>query len=348
MKKTLPALLLLISAFGLQGQATFIPDTILVQHFTVDPSDTMLVFPSGNDLQWVNWDADNLPTLCQGGPGEVIPGNWYWESDFGDPNNPPLNSAFTSCSHQKYKNDSFPQPNENWLITPPVFVQDSDTYLSWRSLSFEGPGYVDGYKVLVSTSTNEPFTGAFKDTVFVAGEMLRYTIFGSLNPNHYIFSPGYIHANRYTDTAYYFLNPEYPYGYMGRLEPHQVSLAKYAGQKVYIAFLHDSTDDNLIQIDDIAVIRGPISASWEPGASHYYLQCQPNPVEAYTTISWKLPVRQEGRLVVKDLLGRTVVEYLLDLGSGEFQLHTEIWPTGTYACSLQTATGQQTILLVKQ
>ncbi len=343
MKKTLPVLLLCFCLVKLHSQTHVAPDTILIQNFTVDPSDTMLDFPNGNDLHWVNWDAHNLATAC-GNVGVVIPGNWFWESDFGDLNDPPVNSAFTSCSYLIGN-----QPNENWLISPQVYIPDSSTYLSWRSLSIEGPGYLDGYKVLVSISSNEPFIGAFTDTLFVAAEMLSFSVPESLDPDDYVFSPGYIHANRYTDTAYFFLDPEYPFGYSGKLEPHQVNLAKYIGKNIYVAFLHDSTNDNLLQIDDISIIQGLISPAWGPEQQEYFLHIQPNPTAESTTLSWKFQTRQEGRLIVRNLLGQTLhVQPIEDMSIGTLQLNTHTFPAGTYPCSLQTALGQQTILLVKR
>jgi len=343
MKQAFPVFLLLLPWVGLNGQFLGIPDTILSQPFTVDPSDTMLVFPTGNDLQWVNWDADNLPTLC--GDPQPVPGAWYWESDLGGLSNPPVNFAFTSCSFLTNSN----QPNENWLITPPVFIPDSTTVLHWRSMAFEGPGYMDGYKVLISTSTNEPFTGAFTDTIFVAAEMLDFLQPGSLDPDDYIFSPGYVHANGYTDTAYFFLITPNAGAYTGRLEPHWVSLAAYAGQSVYIAFLHDSTDDSVLQLDDITVVHGFTSSTPIAGAAEYFLQISPNPATETARITWQFPARENGRLLLTNLFGEKLMEEPVeDLNSGIFLLKTGHLPAGLYPCTLQTASGRQTVMLVKQ
>jgi hypothetical protein len=90
---------------------------------------------------------------------------------------------------------------------------------------------MDGYKILVSTTRNTPFTADFTDTLFVAAEMVDFTVPGSLNPNDYTFSFGYIHADRYTDSNYFFLITPNAGAYTGRLEPHNVPLAAYAGKK---------------------------------------------------------------------------------------------------------------------
>ncbi|MEZ4939738.1 MAG: choice-of-anchor J domain-containing protein [Saprospiraceae bacterium] len=341
--KYFTVLLLLFSALCLNGQALGIPDTLLIQTFSVDPSDTMLPFPSGNDLKWVNWDADNGATDC--GRTEMVPGNWFWDSDLGNPDNPDLNFAFTSCSWMVDTNVR----NENWLITPPVFIPDSATLLSWRSLSLDGPGYVDGYKVLVSTTTNEPFTNAFIDTLFMAAEMVAYSVEGSFNPEDYVYSPGYVHANWYTDMAYFFLaHPSAP-SYNGRLEPHSVSLSKYAGNWIYIAFLHDSKNDNILQLDDIAVLNGEISSTFAPAFQQYFLKTNPNPAAESARISWKSDLPGSGRVMLTDLLGNNLVEQQIEnLSAGTCTLNIRHLPLGLYPCTLETSTGRQTILLVKQ
>lgn len=341
--KYFTVLLLLSSALILDGQTLGIPDTLLFQTFTVDPSDTMLEFPSGNDLQWVNWDADNGVTDC--GRTEKVPGNWFWDSDLGIPSDPGQNFVFTSCS---WMVDTSVR-NENWLITPPVYIPDSATILSWRSLSLDGPGYVDGYKVLVSTTTNEPFTNAFTDTLFVAAEMVAYTIIGSFNTEDYVYSPGYVHANWYTDSAYFFLaHPNAP-TYNGRLEPHTVNLAKYAGNWIYIAFLHDSKNDNILQLDDIAVLNGETSSTVSPAFEQYFLKINPNPVTETAHISWNIDAQNDGRVILTDLLGKVLVEqHIENLSNGTCTLDIQHLLPGLYTCTLQTSTGRQAMLLVKQ
>ncbi|MBL7798735.1 MAG: choice-of-anchor J domain-containing protein [Saprospiraceae bacterium] len=342
MKQLLLLCALLCGSPHANAQFFTIPDTLLIQNFTIDPSDTMLLVPGGNDTHWVNWDADNLPTLC--GDEVPVPQNWFWDSDLGDLSDPPVNFAFTSCSFLQGG-----QSNENWLITPPVFITDSTTVLSWRSASFEGPGYMDGYKVLVSTTTNEPFADAFTDTIFVAAEMLEALKDGSLKVTDYIFSPGYIHANGYTNPDYFFLIHPSAQAYTGRLEPHTASLAKYAGRSIYIAFLHDSTDDNILQLDDIAIVQGVSSGTAEPGLLDLGLRVLPNPVLDYGTVSWQAQSVRDGRLILMNLLGEILLEQPVgDMRVGAAELHISSLPTGSYVCMLRTSEGFQTVLVLKK
>lgn len=342
MKQLLLLCALLCGGPFVHAQFFNIPDTLLIQNFTIDPSDTMLLVPGGNDTHWVNWDADNLPTLC--GDEIPVPQNWFWDSDLGDLSDPPVNFAFTSCSFLQGG-----QSNQNWLITPPVFITDSTTVLSWRSASFEGPGYMDGYKVLVSTTTNEPFADAFTDTIFVAAEMVEALKDGSLKVTDYIFSPGYIHANGYTNPDYFFLIHPSAQAYTGRLEPHTASLAKYAGRTIYIAFLHDSTDDNILQLDDIAIVQGVSSGTAEPGLLDLGLRVLPNPVADFAYITWEKATVPEGQLILSDISGKVVlVQAVPNLLSGSIRLDIRGLVSGTYFCTLRTSEGRQTLLLVKR
>lgn len=123
----------------------------------------------------------------------------------------------------------------NWLIITDPLAPCPTTVLDWWSAPFEGLAFMDGYKVLVSTTT--PTMAAFTDTIFVAAEDVGG---GAGTPG-----PGNVHTN---------FN-----GNNGVLENWQVSLGAYDGQTIFIAFVHDSNDDNLIMIDNI--FAGTIPAS---------------------------------------------------------------------------------------
>ncbi len=117
---------------------------------------------------------------------------------------------------------------DNWLILDQLSPCAS-TVLEWRAAPFEGPGYMDGYTILVST-TGTNFSD-FTDTLFRAAEDVTI---GSGVPG-----PGYVHTNFS--------------GSRGLMTAFQESLAAYDNQNIYIAFHHKSTDDNMIWIDDIFV-----------------------------------------------------------------------------------------------
>jgi len=343
MKAFFTSVLILSGLVQVWSQSFYAPDTIFSQHFEVDPSDEMLSFPSGEDDVWVNFNQDGGITTCAQNFG-LTPGDWYYESDLGT-NEPTNNSCFTSCS---FRNGIYLQ-NRNWLITPPVYISDESCHLSWKSLALQGPLYMDGYKVLISNGSNSPLDNEY-DTVFVAAQMVSTDSAGSLDLSQYEFSPGYIHANSFTDTNYYYIDSTElsdgtlaPY-FHGRLEPHSINLAQYVGQSVYIAFLHDSRDDYILQIDDIAVVKEALGVSeTHPGVRTFDLS--PNPATDHIQINWELDASETVRITLMNSSGAVLSEKQtaedgarLDLGN----LYS-----GVYFLQLKTAQGQSTRRFVK-
>ncbi len=343
MKTIITSILLFCTVFSLQGQGFAVMDTLINENFETDPTSNMLLFPSGNDQDWVNYDEDHLTGECvTAGP---TPFGWWQEGDFGAQGND--NDAYTSCS---YLVDPGVR-NANWLIVSPILIPDSSYWLCWRSLSYYGPGYLDGYHVLVSTTSNDPGEFSFTDTLFSAAEMVENSSpSGSLDLADYVFSDGYIQANGFTDTSYYFLDfSEGPPFYHGKLEPHARSLAAYAGKTIYIAFLHDSRNNFLLQVDDIIVTKTQHGVSTDNKPDQVvFLKVMPNPVEASAYISWKMNVRAASTLLVTDAIGRAVLEKTFNSREeGNYFLDTQHLAPGVYYCSLLTAYGRATTRFVK-
>lgn len=319
------------------------PEILLDLDFegTADPADGMLPEPTGDDINWVNYDQDLQTGLCVVPPG-ITPKAWYWESDLGFENpNMADNNAFTSCSYLTNQNAQ----TKNWLISPQVYIPDSSYWLCWRSLSYYGPDFMDGYLVLASTATN--FTTSFTDTLFKAAQTIDRLQVGSLDVNDYVFSNGYIHANGYTDTEYFFVDSE-PNGlfYHGKLEPHSVSLADYAGQTVYLAFMHNSKDDYQLQIDDILVSNEKTNARIP--ADFVFFDIMPNPASDFAFVHWQTKVPADGKLSVFDQSGRLVQEKNFNTRlEGQVYLELQDYLPGIYYCRLETAKGQATKKLVK-
>lgn len=348
MKAKITFLLLFAASAGLNGQSFPQQDTLILENFEEDPAEDMLPFPSGDDLEWVNYDEDFVSGSCVLPPNET-PYGWFQEGDFSvPPPEIPENDAFTSCSFFF----DFPNVrNANWLITSPVEIPDSTYWLCWRSLSYYGPGYLDGYHVLVSTTSNDPAENPFQDTLFAAAEMVEDSNpTGSLNLDDYVFSDGYIHANGYTDSSYFFVDySEGPPFYHGKLEPHAVSLAAYSGKKIYIAFLHDSQNDFFLQVDDIIVSRvSPhVSVNDKPGEI-YFFQVMPNPVRDAAYVTWKMKTPQEGKIYLADQGGKVVAQQnFSSRAQGSLFLGTQHLVPGIYYCTLETAAGRATTKLVK-
>lgn len=335
MKTQLLYLILLASPLSIWGQTPEnSPDTLLQHNFEglLDPADTMLLLPTGSDIHWVNYDQDNKKGLCVN--NGITPKGWYWESDLGFINpNQANNDAFTSCSFL----DSGNPQNRNWLITAPILIPDESYWLCWRSLSYYGPDFMDGYKVLASTGGNMP--ASFTDTLFKAAQTVDRLVVGSLDLNDYIFSSGYIHANGYTDEEYFFVDFEgqNPF-YHGKMEPHCVSLSEYSGQTIYLAFLHDSYDDFQLQIDDILVSNQISSATHQPLSQLEHFQVMPNPADAFCFIHWKAQENAPATCTIWDVNGRIVWEKSFSARTeGQYYLETAQFPSGMYWCQLRTA-----------
>ncbi|ASS47744.1 MAG: hypothetical protein A3D31_18125 [Candidatus Fluviicola riflensis] len=106
---------------------------------------------------------------------------------------------------------------DDWMWTPAVAIQPN-TFLDWNAVTYD-PLYRDGYEVRVMVDPTVPTGG----TGVIGNQITNSTV---------IFSTA---AENTTWTA------------------HQVSLAAYAGQTVYIGFRNNSTDKFLLLIDDVVV-----------------------------------------------------------------------------------------------
>lgn len=185
------------------------------------PMDTLLFedFQSQEiPASWINLDLD-MNTDANDRPMD-----WYISAEQFTTMPGDTNWVATSSSWF----NPFAQAN-NWLILEPLEICDANVSLIWQSKPFEGLPFMDGYKVLVSTT--DSMTTSFTDTIFVAAE--------DVGGGQGIPGPGNVHPNFEGDN--------------GLLSEWRISLEAYEGQRIFIAFVHDSDDDNLIQLDDIFV-----------------------------------------------------------------------------------------------
>lgn len=166
---------------------------------------------------WLNIDNDGAADA------NGRPQNFYINSD--------LQTTVGTDTNFVVSSSSWLSPfgaSDNYLITQAVQPCDR-TVLTWKSAPFEGLAYMDGYLVLVSTTGTN--LGDFTDTLFRAAEDASA---GSGVPG-----PGVVHSN---------FN-----GNNGVLQEFSVDLSSYDNQTIYIAFRHQSNDDNYIMFDDIFV-----------------------------------------------------------------------------------------------
>ncbi len=232
----------------------------------------------------------------------------------------------------------------NYLITPSIYLADNTGTLSWKSAPYQTPYYCDGYKVLVSTTSN--YEDQFTDTLFVAGEYLS-----TKNPmpdstwNGYNFSPtGFIHG---LDGTYIQFDGDSA-RFRGVLRPFSVSLAQYAGKKIFIAFLHDTDDDNLIAIDDIKV-TGNGTVSIEENRPTLEFGLYPNP--AANMVNLNFAVSHSGPIVIEvhNMAGKLVEKRAIGTrlkGQHTYQFDTSKYTNGNYLLTLRSEGSSKTLNVV--
>lgn len=343
--KTL-ALLLAMAPLALLGQM----DTLLHEDFqdqALEPEP--VTFPSGEDETWVNYDADFLEDAND------RPQDWFidisLEQAFAD-SIPAADSNFVFASSSWLA--GFLDGNRNWLITPPIEIVDDQATFHLKSAPRQGPRYVDGLSVLVSTSGN--FTENFTDTLLRIQQMIPPLPDNSatLEVDSFLYAPedGYLHADRYTIEDYFFLEDSTSDAYVGILEPHSLSLAAYAGETVYIAVVHDSDDDNYIIIDDLMVLGTEVSTSVEePLANNIRLVTYPNPVDNFVNVLFRLEEPAQVSLELFDSQGKRLQALRPEnrlSGDQTMRLNLMALPAGAYSISLNVDGQRYSRQLIKR
>jgi len=165
---------------------------------------------------WINLDSDGL-TDANGRPA-----NWFTFADI--QTTTPGDTNYVAAASSWFS----PAGTANNVLILDAVAPCPSTILKWSSAPFEGPTYMDGYEVRISTTGTN--IGDFSTVLFTAAEGIG----GTANP-----SAGTVH------TSYN--------GNNGILQEWTVNLGAYDNQTVYIAFFHDSNDDNMIMIDNIFI-----------------------------------------------------------------------------------------------
>ena len=278
-------LLLLGMGLFISFSAATAQDTLLYEDFN-DSIGLPPIFAFGNvqypnailgDTIWTNYDQDQLPD----GSGGGRPDEWFWTFPYVTADS----AAHSSCFAGNSWTNDFANPIANWLITPSIQIVDALGNLSWFSASRQTPYYLDGYAVLVSTSNND--LPNFTDTLFVASEYDdesgAYINHGS-NFANYVFTPagGFVHGMDLT-----YITDEAGTGdssrWAGVLRPFTVSLAAYSGMDIYIAFKHNSHDDNILYLDDILVTGTMPNAIEE--LPDFAVSVYPNPCTDFVNVN---------------------------------------------------------------
>lgn len=165
--------------------------------------------------------------------------------------------------------------NRNHLRLPGYHLWDTSATLSWRSAPALGNLYRDGYSVLVSTDPD------FFYYVESSGCDTLMHFAQNINDDESQNSLGLMHSSFDTLAP---INLTGITQYPGKLMDWEVSLADYAGQTIYISFLHNSDDDNLIAIDDILLFGNGSPLAIEDDKKNYTPSLYPNPASGILNI----------------------------------------------------------------
>lgn len=323
------------------GKAAIAQDTIFWEDFNNVFYQTYLEdFPPGTEYDSVGYvvDVDGLSD----GSGSDRPGSWFLTYAFATEDSLTMDgdTNFVMASNSWF---SSPDKALNYLITPSIKLNDASGMLHWKTAPFQTPLYLDGYKVLVSTTNN--FEDQFTDTLFVAAEYEdRLDPLPDSTYNSYTFSPGVVHG---ADGSYVVYDGDSA-RLNGTLRPFSVSLAQYSGQKIFIAFLHDAFDDNLISLDDI-LITGDGTVDVIENAVPMTVAMYPNPAGNFTNINFNVVKPGPTALEVVDLNGKLVEKRNLGTrltGQHTYQLDLSKYTTGSYMVTLRTVDGNKTLNLV--
>lgn len=285
----------LLLSYSLSGQN----DTLFFMNFQVDPGLEMAIFPEPGetDTIWVNYDEDGLPAASS------YPSNFFYDLDWTSPDTiDPADSSFVFISRSWL--EGFDTSSSNWLISPAMYIADDMATLHWKSSSYQGPRYMDGYtvKILIGSQDFSASTTTV-ETVFQAAEMtaILSASGATVDLDSFQFSNGYIHADRYSLTDY-FIAADVAAGeniHIGKLEPHSLSLATYAGKTIYVAWHHDSSDDNLLMIDDLLLMgTDAVSSTNDHQLADLRFVTYPNPVDNFLNVMFRLNTPADVQLKV--------------------------------------------------
>lgn len=333
MKKTLLVALALIPLATFAQTGT---DTLIWADFNTDPSGMLNVGAPPAilwDTAWYNLDNDLLPD----GSGGSRPPEWHWSAAFSyyDTTGNPGVLASNSWTNDVVNSV------DNWLILPSIFIADTSADLFWKSAPLQTPRYLDGYMIVVSSGSND--IQQFTDTIFVAAEFTSLNNQGAPNSfASYTFTPasGFIHGS---DGMYAEFNPAADSSTLiGKLRPFQADLSQYVGQNIYIAFVHHSTDDNMISVDDIFVEGTDLTASIDPNNNVSSMGFYPNPANDILNVNFTLVNEAPIVLNIYSIDGslvRSENRGTANSGSGTLQTNISDLAAGVYVVQLQTATG---------
>jgi len=307
------------------------------------------------DTMWYSVDEDYIPDAS----GSNRPDGYFASNPFSAVDHyptiyggtPPDSNTVLAANSWNNNGDGAGGMESNWLVTCNIKLGAADT-LFWKSAPRQTPRYVDGYEVLLSTTDNNDFS--FTNVLFTAAEMNGSP---ATDPDtvyaDYTFIPAgaFIHGQdgTYIDIA----STGTAVSHAGRLRPFSVPLNAYANKNVFIAFHHNSHDDNLISFDDVMVRGTPSNPNAGIDETNFSLgmSMYPNPVSDNTTVNLNYTVSTDAvvNIMIYDVAGKLVGK--TEGGSQARGRHFATISTsglakGFYTVRIETTAGQQSMKLI--
>lgn len=192
-------------------------------------------------------------------------------------------------------------PADRWLISPAITIPaNNSAALEFFARSHDVSPYDDGFKLKISTTNTT-----------------KASFTNILSVDHAINTP-----------------------IADQTTPYTVDLSAYAGQTVYLAWVNDFTDGNLLSIDDIDVSVNPLMAVSDVNKKDFTLY--PNPTADYFTIN---NVKDMVSVKIYDLSGKVVKSKLESVNNKYDVSNLE---KGIYTVSIETKSGTVSKKMIKK
>lgn len=275
-----------------------------------------------NDTMWYNYDEDQIPDAS----GGSRPGFWYLTTGYGlqDTNDIILSS-------NSWTNDGV-NSVKNWLILPAIQITDgASAWLKWNASPFQTPRFCDGYEVRISTTDND--LPSFTDVVYTAAEYQSGAPTGNAYSGgvytNYVFSSGFQHGadGQYIDCSEC-VDLIDSSRWRGLQRPDSVSLAAYDNMKIYIAFYHNTTDDNILGIDDILVIENTDPFFSVETLPDFAASVYPNPASAFINVRFDIEKYHNAQVQMMNNSGQMI--YAAQLNEEYHQIDLTNIAAGAY------------------
>ncbi len=191
-------------------------------------------------------------------------------------------------------------------------------------------------------STTSNFENSFTDTLAVFAEYIsKVDPLPDSSFAGYTFSSGFVHG---ADGQYIYYDGDSA-RFRGYLRPDSVSLAAYSGKTIYIAFVANSHDDNLMFLDDIKVYSPTANGILNKTNSTINLEVFPNPVSNTLKVNYRVEHFSKVNITITNLEGKLIKRFdngQQMTGSHSIEIDLSGIPQGQYFVQVNTNYSTQT------